>query len=73
MSKNPKFGNRFDIDEAKKIWILKFYKEIYVGGNITHFLVKFRNSKIHNVFDIKLIFLKLWIFTNLNTLFPVVV
>jgi hypothetical protein len=35
-----------------------------------HFLVKLRISKIHNVLDIKLIFLKLWIFTNLNTAFP---
>jgi hypothetical protein len=38
-------------------------------GNI----VKFRNSKIHNILDIKLIFLKLWIFTNFNTVFPVLV
>jgi hypothetical protein len=28
---------------------------------------------IHNVLDIKLIFLKHWIFTNLNTAFPVLV
>jgi hypothetical protein len=35
-----------------------------------HFLVKFRILKIHNVLDIKLIFLKLWIFTNFNTVFP---
>jgi hypothetical protein len=40
--------------------------------NIRYF-VKFRISKIHNILDIKLIFLKLWIFTNFNTVFPVVV
>jgi hypothetical protein len=38
-----------------------------------HFFVKFRNLKIHNAFDITPIFLKLWIFTNLNRVFPVVV
>jgi hypothetical protein len=38
-----------------------------------HFLVKFLISKIHNVLDIKLIFLKLGIFTNFNTVFPVLV
>jgi hypothetical protein len=27
----------------------------------------------HNILDIKLIFLKLWIFTDLNTVFPVIV
>jgi hypothetical protein len=27
----------------------------------------------HNVLDIKLIFFKLWIFTNLNTAFPLLV
>jgi hypothetical protein len=36
-------------------------------------ILKFRISKIHNVLDIKLIFLKLWIFTNFNTVFPVLV
>jgi hypothetical protein len=50
---------------------------MYVGGQALptniHFLVKFRISKIHNVLDIELIFLKLWIFTNLNTAFPVFV
>jgi Na+/glutamate symporter len=30
-------------------------------------------TKIQNVLDIKLIFLKLWIFTNFNTVFPVLV
>jgi hypothetical protein len=38
----------------------------------THFFVKFRNLKIHNTLDITPIFLKLWIFTNLNMVFPVV-
>jgi hypothetical protein len=38
-----------------------------------HFLVKFRISKIHNILDIKMIFLKLWILTNLNMVFPVLV
>jgi hypothetical protein len=42
---------------------------MYVGGAN----VKFRNLKIHNVLDFTLIFLKLWIFTNLNMVFPVVV
>jgi hypothetical protein len=50
---------------------------MYVGEQALpsdiHFLVKFRIWKIHNVLDIKLIFLKLWIFTNFNTVFPVVV
>jgi hypothetical protein len=44
---------------------------MYVGWRALptniHFLVKFRISKIHNVIDIKLIFIKLWIFTNFNT------
>jgi hypothetical protein len=40
-----------------------------------HFLVKFRFKKNYKVpaADIKLIFLKLWIFTNFNTVFPVLV
>jgi hypothetical protein len=38
-----------------------------------HFLVKFRISKIHNILVIRLIFLKLWITTNFNTVFLVVV
>jgi hypothetical protein len=38
-----------------------------------NFLVKFRISKIQNVLDIKLTFLKLWSFTNFNTVFPVLV
>jgi hypothetical protein len=50
---------------------------MYVGGQALstniHFFVKFRISKIHDVLDIKLIFLKLWIFTNFNTVFPVIV
>jgi hypothetical protein len=50
---------------------------MYVGGQALptniHFLVKFRISNIHNVLDIKLIFLKLWIFTNFYTVFPVLV
>jgi sodium-coupled neutral amino acid transporter 9 len=50
---------------------------MYVGGQrlptSIHFLVKFRSSKIHNVFDIKPISFNLWIFTNFNTVFPVVV
>jgi hypothetical protein len=46
---------------------------MYVGGQAKHFLVKFPISKIHNVLDIKLIFLKLWVFTNFNTVFPVLV
>jgi hypothetical protein len=47
-------------------------KCMLVGTNI-HFLVKFRISKIHNFLDIKGIFLKLRIFTNFNTAFPVLV
>jgi hypothetical protein len=39
----------------------------------TQFLVKFQNSKIHNVLDIQPIFLKLWIFTNFVMVFPFVV
>jgi hypothetical protein len=40
-----------------------------------HFFVKFRNWKISYFINNKLIFLKLWvwIFTNLNIVFPVVV
>jgi hypothetical protein len=38
-----------------------------------HFLVKFQNSKVSHFSNIKPIFLKLWILTNFNTLFPVVV
>jgi hypothetical protein len=37
-----------------------------------HFLVKFRNSKIHNFFGIALISLKLGNFTKFNPVFPVV-
>jgi hypothetical protein len=36
-------------------------------------VVKFRNLKIHNALNITPIFLKLWIFTNLNMVIPVVV
>jgi hypothetical protein len=49
------------------------YKET-LPTNI-HFLVKFRISKIHTgniLVDIKPIFLKLWIFTNITMVFPVV-
>jgi hypothetical protein len=50
---------------------------MYVGGQTLptniHFFVKFRISKIHNVLDAKGIFLKLWIFTNFNMVFPVLV
>jgi hypothetical protein len=49
---------------------------MYVGGQALPILpihFQFRISKIHNVLDIKLIFLKLWIFTNFNTAFPVLV
>jgi hypothetical protein len=50
---------------------------MYVGGQALptniHFFVTFRISEIHNVLDVKVIFLKLWIFTNLNTVFPVLV
>jgi hypothetical protein len=56
---------------------LKPYKEMYVGGQALptniHFLVKLQILKIHNVLNIKLIFLKLWIFTNFNTVFLVLV
>jgi hypothetical protein len=49
---------------------------MYVGGQALptniHFFVKFRISKIHNVLDVKGIFLKLWIFTNFYMVFPVV-
>jgi hypothetical protein len=38
-----------------------------------HFFVKFRKLKIHSTLDITPIFLKLWIFTNINMVFPVVV
>jgi hypothetical protein len=38
----------------------------------THFFVKFRKLKMYNTLDITMIFLKLWIFTNLNMVFPVV-
>jgi hypothetical protein len=37
------------------------------------FFVTFRNLKIHNALDITPIFHKLWIFTNLNVVFPIVV
>jgi hypothetical protein len=52
--------------------VLKLVKIQALPTNI-HFFVKFRISKIHNVLDVKGIFLKLWIFTNLNTVFPVLV
>jgi hypothetical protein len=39
----------------------------------TYFFVKFRISKIHNFLDVKGMFLKLWIFTNFNMVFPVLV
>jgi hypothetical protein len=42
-------------------------------GKHTLLSVKFRNLKIHNVFDITPIFLKLCIFTNLNIVFLVLV
>jgi hypothetical protein len=72
MSKNPKFEEyRFIFDKVRIFWNSKFYKEMYVGGQALptniYFLVKFRISKIYNVLDIKLIFLKLWIFNNFNT------
>jgi hypothetical protein len=41
-------------------------------GKPNKILLKYRNSKIHNVLDIMPISLKLWIFINFNTLFPVV-
>jgi hypothetical protein len=80
MTKNPKIEkNWFNINEDFIFWIFKFWNEMYVGRrtlptSIHNFLVKFQNSKIHNVLDIKPISLKLWIFTNFNTvfIFPVV-
>jgi hypothetical protein len=57
--------------------IRNFTRKYTLVGNALptniQFLVKFQISKIHNVPDIKLIFLKLWIFTNCDTVFPVVV
>jgi hypothetical protein len=38
----------------------------------THLLVKFQHLKIHKVLHIKPISLKLWLFTNFNMGFPVV-
>jgi hypothetical protein len=43
---------------------LKFYKEMNVSWWVMNF-------KIRNALDINLILLKLWIFTNLNMVFPV--
>jgi hypothetical protein len=59
-----KIQSRFNIDEVRNVWISKFYNEKFL---------KFRNLKIHNALNIYPIFLKLWIFTNLNMVFPVVV
>jgi hypothetical protein len=42
-------------------------------GKRIHFLVKFRNSKNSYFINNKPIFLKLRIFTNFNTVFPIVV
>jgi hypothetical protein len=45
-------------------------------ANVAHqhtFPCKISKFKVHNVLDIKPIFLKLWIFTNFKTVFPVVV
>jgi hypothetical protein len=38
-----------------------------------HYFVEFPNLKTHNALNINSIFLNLWIFTNLNMVFPVVV
>jgi hypothetical protein len=63
---------------SRTLWIFKnskFYKEMYVGGQalLIHFLVKFRISKNSYFINNKPIFLKLRIFTNFNTSFPVVI
>jgi hypothetical protein len=75
-SKNSKFEkNQFNIDKVRNFTISKFYNfemyKMYVGEQTLPtkicFFVKSRN------FDITLIFLKLWIFTYLDMVFPVIV
>jgi hypothetical protein len=49
---------------------------MYVGGQAHQLTTKsviHLKSKIHNVLDIKLIIFKLWVFTNFNTVSPVLV
>jgi hypothetical protein len=60
---------------SRALWIVKFRnftKKCVLPTNI-HFIVKCRNSTISYFINIKLIFFKLWIFTNRNMVFLVVV
>jgi hypothetical protein len=68
ISKNPKFERDWlNIKGIMNFQIFKFYNEMYVT-----FPCKCRNSKINIFFGITLITLKLWIFTNFNMVFSVV-
>jgi hypothetical protein len=55
----------------------KFEKNRFIFDEVRNFTMKCmlvgKRLKIHNALDITPIFLKLWIFTNLNVVFPVVV
>jgi hypothetical protein len=67
ISENPKFEkNQSNIKGIMNFYISKFYKDVC-------WLATCRNSKNSYFINIKPIYLKLWNFTNLNIVFPVLV